>query len=111
MAESTQWRPAAGQIALSAPVRVRARQLSHHDPSDLRPCRFRIRRIHAVVADHRRRHHDDLTAIRRIGERFLIPAHVRRKHDFGDAWAGAAMQVSTKQGSIFEEKEPWCTAA
>ena len=42
-------------------------------------------RVHAVVPDHRRGHDDDLIAVRRIGEHFLVAGHVRREHDLGHA--------------------------
>src|SRR5690606_16736612 len=63
------------QALLRTPVRVRLGELSHDHASHLWPCRLGVLGVHAVVADHRRGHHDDLAAIRGIGERLLIAAH------------------------------------
>jgi hypothetical protein len=83
-------------------------ELPHHDAGDLRAARLRIGVVHAVVADHWRRHHDDLTLIRGIGEDLLISAHVRREDDLGDRRRGGRRKCAVKKGSVFEEKEPWC---
>ena len=96
----------APQVATRAPIGGMIRELAHDDAGHLRLPRFRVVGIHAVVADHRRRHHDDLVAVRRIGEHFLITRHVRREHDLGNALHVGVAAQAAKKGSILEEEEP-----
>ena len=100
------------KIAVRAPVGVAARQLAHDDAGDLRLRGLGIVRVDAIVADHRRGHHHDLPAVRRIGEDLLVAAHVRREHDLGDRRCLTARrgQLARKKGSVFEKKEPWSVA-
>ena len=51
-------------------------------PADLRPAGLHVVGVHAVVADHRRRHHDDLAEVARVGERLLIAGEIGGEDHF-----------------------------
>src|ERR1700746_1284614 len=70
-------------VPVAPPVRRLGRQLAHHDRGHARPVRFHVVGVDPVIPDHRRRHHDDLTEVRRIGEDFLVPGEIGREHHFG----------------------------
>ena len=100
----------AKQVGLGAPVRVRPREFSRDDSGDLRLSGLGIGGVHAVVPDHRRGHHHRLTAIRRIGEDFLVARHVGGEDYLGDGWLISPEEASAKKGSILEEEEPFSSA-
>ena len=68
--------------ARRAPVAGDRRLLAHDEAGNLRHGRFDVVGRHAVVADLRRGHRDDLSGVRRIGQHFLIAGHARVEHDF-----------------------------
>src|SRR5256712_6298738 len=55
--------------------------LLHHEPGRLDRLGFHRRRIDAVVADEGVRHHEDLAAVRWIGEGLRVARHVRIEHE------------------------------
>ena len=69
------------QRALRAPVARHRRLLAHDEAGHLRRARLDVLGRHAVVADLRARHRDDLSGVGRIGQHFLIAGHARVEHD------------------------------
>ncbi len=100
----------ASKVSRRPPVGIALGELSHDHAGHLRTRRLRVVRVDAVVADHRRREHDDLAAIGGVGEHLLVAGHVRREHDLGDGWHHVAAHAPVKKGSILEEEEPWAIA-
>ena len=76
-----------------------------HEARHVRPIRFYVLAIHAVVADLRRGHGDDLSAIGRIGEDFLVPRDRRVENDFAGPCARRSESPALEDTSIFEGKE------
>ncbi|MNY77036.1 hypothetical protein D3C86_2168130 [compost metagenome] len=64
--------------------------------------RFEVVAGDAVVADERIRHRDDLTAVGRVGQYFLITGHPGVEHDFAGRFAFAAERLADKQRAVFQ---------
>ena len=68
------------------------------ETSQLQPATFHILDVDSVVSDQRVRHRDDLAAVGRVGEDFLIAGHAGVKDDF-------AMNFTRgTKGSTFEDR-------
>lgn len=80
------------------------RQFLHDETRKERPHRFKVFGIDAVVADERKCHRDDLAAVRRVREYFLITGHRRVEHDFAGFGAGRAERGAREDGSIFQRE-------
>ena len=65
---------------------------------------FDIFGIDAVVSDERVRHGDDLAAVRRVGEDFLIPRHAGVEYNFSEDFARGPEGFPGEDGSITECK-------
>src|SRR5687768_9570116 len=63
-----------------------------------------IEGIRAVIADERIRHGDDLAAVRRIGQHFLVTGHRSVKTNFADARAGRAKRFAVENSAVFESE-------
>ena len=84
-----------GQAALAAPVGDSSRHRLHHQRFRLDAVRLHVFGVDAVVADLRIRQRDDLPAVARIGEDFLVAGHGRVENDLTDchAWGADGMTV------------------
>ena len=63
------------QVAGRAPVARDRGEFLDHEAADVDGAALVVERVHAVVADLRRGHRDDLSAIRGIGEDLLVAGH------------------------------------
>jgi hypothetical protein len=72
-----------------APVAHRQRQIADHQPAGEYPARLHIFGIHPDVADVRIGQCDDLLAVGRVGEDFLIAGHRGIEYHLADAAAGS----------------------
>src|SRR5437870_13098822 len=91
------------QCTRGPPVGRLHRELAHHDARDARAVGLDVVRIDAVVADHRRRHHDDLAEIRRVGEDFLIPGEISREDDLGIRGLERHRRGAGEPRAVFEQ--------
>src|SRR6266511_82914 len=91
-----------------APVRGRRRQLANHDTDDAGAVRFDVFGIDAVIADHRRGHHDDLAEIGGVGEDLLIPAQIGGEDDFRVGRLKWERSSSGEPGAVLEEDVSGC---
>ena len=66
--------------------------------------RFKIRFNHPVIADQRKGLHDRLTEITRIGQRFEIAVHTRRKDHLCDHILTGAQPLSVKNHAVFQHQ-------
>ena len=92
------------QRAVGAPVAGQRRRLAHDEAGDVRRLRFGVAGRHAVVADLRRGHRDDLAGVGGIGEHFLIAGHARVEHDLAARFAGRAGGDAAVPGAVFESQ-------
>ncbi len=90
--------------AVGAPVAGQRRRLAHDEAGHARRLRLGVAGRHAVVADVRRRHRDDLAGVGRIGQHFLIAGHARVEHDLAARFAGRAGGDAAIPGAIFESQ-------
>ena len=90
------------EIAGRAPVARDGAQLLDDEPAHMRLRAFPVDLVHAVVADLRTSHRDDLAAIRRIGEHFLIPGHRSIEADLADRGAAGSKGFADEITSVFE---------
>src|SRR5262249_32834614 len=79
-----------------------ARQLANDKPFDMRLARFEVFGIDAVITDERISHADDLPAIRRIGEHFLVAGHARIENDLAKRLAGSAEMAAGIDGPVLK---------
>src|SRR3989441_1207351 len=91
--------------AARAPVALDGRFVALDESRPLRLARLDVFRRHAVVADLRTRHRDDLSGIRRIGEHLLIPGHARVEHDFAGRLALRAGCYAFEPGAVFQSQD------
>ena len=70
-----------GQAQDAAPVRRRRAHIAHHQAAQRRLARLGVIGIHAVVADLRIRHGDDLTGVRRVGHHLKVALERRVEAD------------------------------
>jgi len=64
--------------------------------------RFHVHRVHAVIADERIRHRDDLALVGRVGQDFLIAGHRGIETDFATRRRACAKALSAKNRAVFE---------
>ena len=67
-----------------------ATQLADNESGKRDSGAFDVFEIDAVIADQRVGHRDDLPAIRRIGENFLVAGHARVEHDLAKNFAAGS---------------------
>ena len=89
---------------VGAPVAGHGRRVAHDKAGHLGSPRLGILRRHAVVADLRRRHGDDLSGVGRIGQDLLIAGHARVEHDLTASDATGASRGPAIPGSVFESE-------
>ena len=92
------------QIAARAEVAHPAALFAHDESGQMRLTAFMILVVDAVVADFGVGHRDDLAAIARIGQDFLIAGHRRVEADLAFGFAFGAKGRSGQHGSVFEGK-------
>ena len=90
------------QAALGAEVALRAAVLADDEAGEVRPPAFDILGIHAVVADLRVGHRDDLAAVTGVGEDLLVAGHRRVEADFAVDFAVGADRRAGEHGAVFE---------
>src|SRR5256714_4785897 len=91
-----------------APGMTRGRaSLLHDKPRRLDRVRFHGVRIHAIIPDQRVRHHEDLTAVRRIRQGFRIARHVRIENEFSQDPAPGPEERPPGHRSVLEDEGPF----
>ena len=98
---------------VEVPVRRIRRVLGHNQGGDVDVRRLEVEREpevvllvggHAVVADEREREHEQLPAVRRVGERLRIPDHRRVEDDLArDAAVGAERRALPPRAVVEHE--------
>src|SRR6266571_2786 len=92
-----------GERAGRPPVRRLDGQLAHDDARDPRAVGFDVVRVDAVVADHRGRHHDDLTEVGGIGEDLLVTRQIGCEDDLRVRGLEREGRGSGEPGSVLEQ--------
>ena len=92
------------QIAVGAEVAHAAAVLADDEAGQMRLVAFDVLGVDAVVADLRVGHRDDLAAIARIGEDFLIAGHRGVEADLAVDLAVGAEGSAGKDRSVFQSK-------
>ena len=87
---------------IRAPVAGERRKLAHHQSFDVRPRRFVVGLVGAVVADLRIGENDDLAGIRRIGEDFLIAGDGGIENDFAGPFDGRTKTPALEDRAVFQ---------
>ena len=95
-------REVVAQRALGAPVARHRRGIAHHEPGHLRLRRLVVGAGHAVIADLRRGHRDDLARVRRIGQHFLVTGHAGVEHHFAAGFARGAGRHALEPRAVFQ---------
>src|SRR5437870_5053976 len=91
-----------------APGMTRGRaSLLHDEPRRLDRVRFHGVRIHAIISDQRVRHHEDLTAVRRIRQGFRVARHVRVENEFSEDPAPGPEKRPPGHRSVLEDEGPF----
>src|SRR5256714_13955087 len=91
-----------------APGMTRGRaSLLHDEPRRLDRLRFQGVRIHAIVPDQRVRHHEDLTAVRRIRQGFRVARHVRVENKLSQDPAPGPEERPPGHRSVLEDEGPF----
>ena len=90
------------QVAVGAEVAHPAALLADDEPGQVRPAALDVFGVHPVVADLGVGHRDDLPAVARIGQDFLVAGHRGVEADFAVDLAGGAEGRSGEDGSVFQ---------
>ena len=90
------------QRKIRAPVADDRRQFADDKTGDVRPPRFHVHVVDAVIADERIRHRDDLAFVGRVGEDFLVAGHGRVETDLAARGGARAKTLSVKNRAVFE---------
>ena len=91
-----------GERLLAAPIADDGRKLAHDESGDVGPVRLDIERVDAGVADERVGHRDDLAAIGRVGQDFLIAGHRRVETNFPVGGLGRAEGLAAPDAAVFK---------
>src|SRR5215471_14515304 len=89
----------------SPPARCDRAEIADHETRDPDPPRFVVLVIDSGVADVRRRHRHDLTAVRRIGQRFLVAGHRRAEHRLAESLAARPEPRAAENAAVFEHEQ------
>ena len=65
---------------------------------------LRVLVVHAGVADVRRRHHDDLAGVARVGQGLLVAGHAGREDGLAEGAAAGAVGAAGVAGAVFEHE-------
>ena len=90
--------------AVRAPVARERRRFPHHEAGHMRRLRLGISRRHAVVADLRRGHGDDLPGIGGVGQHLLIAGHARVEHDLALGFTVRTRGDAAEPGTVLESQ-------
>ena len=93
------------QRLFRAPVRRHAARFSDNEAFDPGTRGFRILARHAVVADERICHADDLPGVGWIGQNLLITGHGSIEHHLAARFALRAPRTTKKRAPIFEREQ------
>jgi hypothetical protein len=92
------------QRLLGPPVRGQRREGTEHRTGGIRCVGLHVLRVHADIADMRKREGDDLPGIGRVGQDLLIAGDRGVEHDLRRADAGDAMASTEEHGAIGERQ-------
>ena len=90
------------QRNIRAPVADDRRQFADDEARRVRPPRFHVLGVDAVIADERIGHRDDLAFVGRVGEDFLIAGHGGVETDFAAGRRLCAETCAVKHRTVFE---------
>jgi hypothetical protein len=90
---------------IGAPVAGQGRELSDHQPFDVRAQAFVIVAAGPIVADLRVGQDDDLAGVRRICEYFLIAGERGIEDDFAGALGGRTKTPALEDRSVFQGED------
>src|SRR5689334_12766522 len=93
------------QTASGAPVRRMPGKLPDNHSAHLREGRLHVVFVHAVIANHRRRHDDDLSQVARVGKRLLVSSQVRGEHHFTKRRRQWPRAAAGKPGAVLQQNE------
>ena len=80
-------------------------RLAHHVTADPDLARLGILVVDARVADVRRGHRDDLAAVRRIGQRLLVPGHPGVEDHLAERLALRAEGGAVQRGAVLQDEQ------
>ena len=85
-------------------------RLAHHEAGHLQPAALHVGGVHAVVADLRRRHRQDLAPVAGVGEDFLVAGHRGIETDLPRHGADAAERIAHVHRAVLKRKRRPCHA-
>ena len=90
------------QRKIRAPVADDRREFADDKSGHVRPPRFHVHRVDAVIADERIGHRDNLAFVGRVGENFLVAGHGGVETDLAAGGRARAKALSVKNRTVFE---------
>ena len=87
---------------IRAPVADDRREFADDEAGDVRPPRFHVHGVDAVIADERIGHRDDLAFVGRVGEDFLIAGHGGVEADLAAGRRFRAKSRAVKNRAVFK---------
>src|SRR3989449_4442068 len=90
---------------LRAPVGADSRELANDQTFNIGPRGFVVFRIGAVISDFRIGENNNLAAVRRIGENFLIPGDGSMKNALAVTFAFGAVAFAAEDAPVFQRKD------
>ena len=90
------------QRKIRAPVADDRRKFADDKAGHVRPPRFHVQRIDAVIADERIGHRDDLALVGRVGEDFLVAGHGSVETNLAAGRRPRAKTCAVKNRTVFE---------
>ena len=92
------------ELALGSKIACPAALLANNEAGQMRLVAFDVLGVHAVVANFRIGHRDDLPAITRIRQDFLIAGHRRIETDFAVDFTECAERFSGENSAVFQRE-------
>jgi hypothetical protein len=89
---------------VGAPIADDGRDFADHEPFDIWAAGFTVGLICAVVADLRIGENDDLAAIGRVGEDFLIAGDGGIENNFAGALSGRSKTDAFEDDAVFQDE-------
>src|SRR5437667_7605613 len=90
---------------LRAPVGADSRELANDQTFNIGPRGFVVFRIGAVISDFRIGENNNLAAVRRIGENFLVAGDGSIKNDLAVTFAFGAVAFAAEDAPVFQRKD------
>ncbi len=87
---------------IRSPVAGKGRKFAHDEALDVRLRRFIIGLVRAVIADFGIRQNDDLPAVRRIGENFLVSGNRGIENDLACPFDRRTKTLSLEDRAVFQ---------